>query len=126
MTRDFPTSEWERFDYVEDTITVSEPVSYDLELEASFVDTYAFDNFKFAFSVFDEARHPIRSKEYEFKLKDRDGKWKSELVDGCYHFRFPINSELSLNEPGHYIFQLENKMYKTPLVGIKNISIISK
>ena len=40
VTRSFPTASWERFDYVENVITVTKPLSYDLELDASFDNSY--------------------------------------------------------------------------------------
>lgn len=126
ISRDFPTASWERFDYVEKTITLNKPVSYDLELDAWFDDSYPFSYFSVVFTVFDTAGNPLRSKDYKFTLKDRDGAWKSELLDGRYHFRFPINSNLTLNEPDTYVFQIENHMPVTPLLGIREISIISK
>ena len=126
VTRSFPTASWERFDYVENVITVTKPLSYDLELDASFDNSYTFDYFSMVFTVFDKAGNPLRSKDYRFILKDREGQWKSELAEGNYHFRFPLNNEISLNEPGTYTFQIENHMPTTPLTGIKTISIISK
>lgn len=126
ISRNFPTASWERFDFVERTVTLDKPVSYDLELEATFDDTYPFDYFSVVFTVFDDADRPLRSRNYRFNLKNRDGAWKSEPENGLYHFLFPINNDLSLNEPGTYKFQIENHMPITPLVGIHQISIIDK
>ena len=124
VTRSFPTSSWERFDFVENTIVLSKPVSYNLDLDVLFDDSYTFNYFSVVFTVFDDQEHPLRTKEYKFNIKDRDGQWKSEKVDGKYHFRFPINSALTMNEPGTYVFQLENHMPITPLLGINEISVI--
>ena len=126
VSREFPTLSWERFDFVENTLVLDKPVSYDLDLEVVFDNSYTYNYFSVVFAVFDSSNEPLRAKEYKFTLKDRDGQWKSEMEDGQYRFRFPINSELTLNEPGAYTFQLENHMPITPLVGIKHISIISK
>lgn len=117
---------WERFDFVKRTLEVEKPVSYDLELEVAFDDSYAYPDFSMTFAVFDAAGNPMRAKDYRFVLKDRDGQWKSELEEGLYHFRFPINNDLSINEPGTYVFQIENHMPVTPLVGISEIKIINK
>lgn len=125
IARDFPTASWERFDFVERTIVLDKPITYDLDLEAWFDDNYTFNYFAVVFTVFDTEGNPLRSRDYKFTLKDRDGAWKSEAVEGRYHFRFPINSELSLNESGTYIFRLENHMPITPLTGIREISIIN-
>ena len=126
ISRVFPTSSWERFDFLEQTIELKKPVSYDLVLNATFSPEYPFDYFEIAFTVFDDHDHPLRGKNYQFKVKDREGAWKSELTEDGYHFVFPVNSELTLNEPGKYKFQIENRMPITPLLGIKEIMLIDK
>jgi len=126
VSRKFPTSSWERFDYVENVITLNKPIAYDLELDVLFDDTYTFNYFEVVFTVFDRSGNPLRSKNYRFTIKDRQGNWKSEPVEGVYHFRFPLNNELTLSEPDTYTFQIENHMPITPLSGIREISIIRK
>lgn len=123
LVRSFPTLSWERFDFVEDKIDIQKPTIYNLTLNASFDPSYTYDYFSVAFSVFDNEGNLFRSRNYKFRLKEKDGAWKSTLTDGAYHFIFPINSELTINEPGSYLFQLENRMPITPLDGIKEISI---
>ena len=126
VSRVFPTSSWERFDFVEKVIEIKKPVSYDLVLSATFGPDYPFDYFAMSFAVFDDEEHPLRAKNYQFSLKDRNGSWKSELTEKGYQFTFPINNELTLNEPGKYRFQIENRMPITPLLDIKEISLIDK
>lgn len=123
LVRSFPTLSWERFDFVENKIDFKKPDTYNLVLNASFDPSYTYKYFSVVFSVFDEQGNPFRSRSYKFRLKENDGSWKSTLQDGYYHFSFPINSELTINEPGTYLFQLENRMPITPLHGIKEISI---
>lgn len=123
LVRSFPTLSWERFDYVENKIEIQKPNTYNLILNASFDPSYTYDYFSVVFSVFDGKGDLIRSRNYKFRLKEKDGSWKSTLTEGAYHFTFPINSELTINDPGVYLFQLENRMPTTPLYGIKEISI---
>ncbi|MBQ3709745.1 MAG: hypothetical protein II887_03485 [Bacteroidales bacterium] len=126
MSRAFPTSSWERFDFVEQTVELKKPATYNLVLNATFAPDYPYDHFAMSFTVFNEEGRPLRGKNYQFTLKDRDGSWKSELTENGYCFTFPINSELMLNDPGTYKFQIENRMPITPLLGIKEISLIDK
>lgn len=125
LSRSFPTMSWERFDFVSADIDVKKATTYDLALQASFDTSYAYDYLSVVFTIFDAYENPLRTKAYRFRLKENDGSWKSTLVDGCYHFSFPINNEITFNEPGIYSFQLENRMPITPLYGIKDVSIIS-
>lgn len=125
LSRDFPTMSWERFDFLRADIEVKKATTYDLALKVTFDPSYTYDYLSVVFTVFDSYDNPFRTKAYQFRLKEQDGSWKSTLVDSCYHFTFPINNELTVNEPGVYNFQLENRMPITPLYGIKEISIIS-
>lgn len=125
LSRAFPTSSWERFDFVERNLEIKKPVSYDLVLNVTFAPEYDFDYFEICFTVFDEDENH-RGKNYRFPVKDRSGSWKSEPTENGYCFTFPINSDLTLNEPGKYKFQIENRMPKTPLLGIKDISLVDK
>lgn len=125
LYRNFPSNSWERFDFVKGDIEVKKATTYDLALKVSFAPTYAYNNISVVFTIFDSYNNPFRTKAYSFLLKEKDGSWKSTLVDGCYHFSFPINNELTINEPGVYRFQLENRMPITPLTGITEISIIN-
>ena len=126
LSRNFIASGWERFDFIQKEVTIKQPVPYDLVMEATFDPSYTQNELTVVFSVFDADENPLRGKSYRFHLKDADGQWKSEMKDGGYTFLFPINSELTLNEPGTYKFQLENRMPITPLVGIKSIAIINQ
>lgn len=126
ISRVFPTQSWERFDYIEKNFEFKKPVSYDLVLTVALTPDYPFDYFEIAFTVFDDHNHPLRAKNYKFTVKDREGNWKSEPAEDEYRFTFPINSELTLNEPGKYKFQIENRMPITPLLGIKELLLIDK
>lgn len=124
LHREFPTMSWERFDFLKDNIEIKKATTYDLVLTVAFDPSYAYDHLSVVFTVFDAYDNPFRTKAYQFRLKEKDGSWKSTLVDGCYHFTFPINNELTINDPGIYCFQLESRMPITPLLGIKEISVI--
>ncbi len=124
--RDFPTASWERFDFLTTSIDITKPTVYDIVMEVAFDPSYSYDNLTVIFTVFDSEEQPLRSKNYKFRVKDYEGAWKSNLEDGCYRFMIPINSELSLNEPGTYKLQVENRMPITPLTGIKEVSIINQ
>jgi len=125
LSKDFAFTGWERFEFIENNLEVKAPTTYDLTMEVTFDDTYPFDYLSVVFSVFDTEGQPIRSKSYKFNLKDGNGAWKSDASEGLYKFTLPINSEMSFNDPGLYVLQLENRMPITPLVGIHHISIKS-
>lgn len=121
--RSFYNNMWERFDYVYSDLTLKEATTFDLGMSISFTEEYPFDYFEMVFTVFDSNDDPYRAKGYKFKLKDDDGNWKSQQKDGCYTYELPINKELRITEPGTYRFQVEYRLPKTPLMGVKELTL---
>ena len=116
---------WERFDYVRNEIEVKEETTFDLSMKISFTEDYPYESFSMIFTVFTSQNQPYRSKGYKFNVKDSEGHWNSQLADGCYTFTFPINKNLMITDPGVYCFQIENHMPITPLVGVKELTLIN-
>lgn len=124
LHRDFYGNLWERFDYVKEKVTIKENTTFDLNLHLSFTDDYPYDNISLVFTVFDEDGTPYRSKGYKFTVKDKEGNWKTTVKDdGSYTFELPINKSLQISEPGVYCFQMEYRMPKTPIIGIKSLTL---
>lgn len=123
LSREFMSDVWERFDFVKNNIEIEKETTYNLSMDISFTEAYKYKDFSMVFSVFDAYGNPYRCKDYKFSLKDSDGNWKSELIDGCYTFNLPINSALSLTDPGKYMFQIEYRMPITPLEGVRSLKL---
>lgn len=125
LQRSFYGTLWERFDYVKKDVTITKATTYDLSLRISFTDEYLYKDISLVFTVFDEHENPYRAKGYKFNLKDDEDHWNVEKVDGCYTFTLPINKKLTIVDPGKYQFRLEQKMPITPLMGVKELTIIN-
>lgn len=123
LHREFFENQWERFDFVRNNIEVKSATTYNLGMRISFTDNYPYDDFSMVFTVFTDDDEPYRSKGYKFNLKDADGHWNADLVEGCYTFDLPINKALQINEPGTYCFQIENQAPVTPLIGVKELTL---
>ena len=132
MSKVFEGEKWGRFEYLEATYNiVKAPMTADLVMDIEVSDVYPNiypyhgeenEYFTFVMSV----KGPDgsgRSREFKFRLRDRDGGFKSEKVDGYYHFELPLISEMSFNEKGDYYFKIENKYSKDPMCGIKSLNI---
>ena len=125
LHREFFETLWERFDYVQDNIEVKAETSYDLSLKIAFTDDYPYNDISMIFTVFSSDGEPYRSKGYKFNLKDKEGQWNVENVGGCHTYVLPINKDLRISEPGVYTFQIENHMPITPLVGVKELTLLN-
>lgn len=125
IQRSFYNTVWERFDYVDKDVEITKPTSFNLSMQMSFTEDYPYDYINIVFVVFTPEGDRYRGKEYIPKLKDADGQWSAELVDGCYTFNFPINKDLQISDPGTYRFHIEQKMPITPLVGVKELTLLN-
>lgn len=123
LSRTFMNDSWERFDYVTNELEIKEETTFNLSMDISFTEAYRYNDFSMVFSIFDPYGNPYRGKAYKFTLKDSDGNWNSELVNGHYNFTLPINKELTIVDPGKYTFQVEYRMPITPLQGISELKI---
>ena len=131
--RDFSGEQWGRFDYLEaDYNVVKAPMTADLVMELEVSDVYPNiypyhgdndGNFVITLSI-NAPDGSQRSREFSFRLKDKDGNFKSEKTEGYYHFELPLINGMSFNEKGEYHFKIENKYSKDPLYGIKSLRII--
>lgn len=132
LSHEFDGEIWHRFDYLEASFNVVKaPMTADLVLEIEVSDNYpdfynyhADDDgtFKIAMTI-DGPDGSSRSREYLYRLKDKEGNFKSQKVDKYYRFELPLINEMSFREKGKYVFSIENKYSKEPLCGVKRLSI---
>lgn len=129
--KEFQGNEWPRFEFLNGVYNNTDIQEYDIIMEVAVTDIYPspYENHQkesdLSFNM--HIKYPnnsgSRSKDYTFKLKDKEGNWKSEKKNGCYTFLLPITSEITFDEIGEYKFKIENKYPKDPLSGIKSMTI---
>lgn len=131
LSKEFGGEVWGRFDYLTASYyVVSAPMTADLVMEIAVSDVYPnvyqYHNDDGALTIVLTVNAPDgsrRAREFVFRLKDKDGNFKSEKVDGYYKYELPLINEMSFNEIGEYEFKVENKYSKDPLCGIKYLNI---
>ena len=132
MSKDFEGEMWGRFEYLEATYNVVKaPMTADLVMDIEVSDVYPniypyHGDEDEMFTIVMSVKCPdggSHSREFKFRLKDKGGKFKSEKVDGYYHFELPLINEMSFSEKGDYFFKIENKYSNDPLCGIKRLNI---
>ena len=132
ISHEFPKEQWGRFTFLEkDYEVIKAPITADLVMEIVVSDDYpslypSRDAAVGLFPIVLSVKGPDGSKrvrEYSFHLKDDNGNFKSEKVDGYYHFELPIINEMRFREVGKYHFKIENKYSKDPLNGIKSLDV---
>lgn len=132
LSREFEGEIWHRFDILTASYNVVKaPMTADVVLDVEVSDVYPnsyqyqdeennFLSIAMTISGPDGSR---RTREYHYRLRDDEGNFKSEKVDGYYHYSLPMINEMSFNERGEYVFKIENKYSKEPLCGIKSLKI---
>lgn len=132
ISKEFQGETWGRFDYLEAAYNVVKaPMTADVVMYIEVSDVYpniypyhGAENEMFVIVLSINAPDgSSRAREYKFRLRDGEGNFKSEKVDGYYHFELPLINEMSFNEKGEYHFKVENKYTKDPLYGIKSLNI---
>lgn len=132
LSREFEGEVWSRFDYLTASYNVVKaPMTADLVLEIVVSDVYPniyphgnADEGVFSISMSINAPDGSRrSRDYRYRLKDSQGNFKAEKVDGYYHYSLPLINEMSFGEAGEYVFKIENKYPIDPLCGFKSLSI---
>ena len=132
LSRSFKAEQWGRFDFLEaDFEVVKAPMTADLVMDVEVSDLFPNDypyhnNDEGVLAIVLSINGPDgsrRAREFKFRLKDSDGNFKSEKVDGYYRFSLPLINEMTFSEVGKYHFKIENKYPIDPLCGIKSLSV---
>ena len=132
ISRNFEGETWGRFDYLEaDFNVVKAPMTADLVMDIDISEVFpniypyhdADDGLFVITLIIKSPDGGRRAREFKFRLKDSYGNFKSERIDGYYHYELPLINEMSFNENGVYKFKIENKYTKDPLYGIKCLNI---
>ncbi len=68
----------------------------------------------------------IRSRDYHFRLKNTDLKWKGDGMGELWDIELPIRKEMIFNKSGTCKVRIENKMRKAETPGIIEVGLIVK
>lgn len=131
INNEFQNNEWGRFEYLNGTFENYGENEFDIVMEIVVNDTYPNPyinhqkdgSFLFNMTINNPNDSGSRSKDYSYKLKDKEGNWKADKKNGYYTFKLPIISDMSFSEKGTYEFKIENKYHKDPLYGIKSLKV---
>lgn len=132
ISREFPNSEWSRFDYLDGKFDVKKiETKYDVVMEVKVTDNYPspYENHKedsrllLNLTIKNPEGGDFRSRNFQFTLKDKEGNWKAENKDGYYIFKLPLYEEMTFGDAGIHTFKIENKYPKDPLHGISELTL---
>lgn len=68
----------------------------------------------------------IRSRDYNFRLTNRESKWKGDGMGELWDIELPIRKDMNFNKTGICKVSFENKMTKAETPGIIEVGLIVK
>ena len=68
----------------------------------------------------------MRSGDYHYKLKDKEGKWLSDGMGELWDIELPVRKNLKIIEAGICKVRIENKMTKMETPGIVELGLLVK
>ena len=112
---------WNRFDLIELEVPIGdEEALYDLAIDFIHTQEYPSDHIAINFTVYFSSGG-MRSRDYEFKLKDIKQQWTGQPIGEGYHHVLPLISSLRFPEKGVHRIRIESKMTKFDLPGVESV-----
>jgi gliding motility-associated lipoprotein GldH len=124
--QEFNNSIWNRFDIQEFDIQVDNAHKpYDIYVLFSHSDAYPNTYIDMNISLI-MPDGGIRSRDYLFDLKDKDGNWLSVQKKDRFEIELPVIKGILFSEKGMYRLRIENKLTKFNTPGVFHIGYVVK
>lgn len=119
----FDDVSWNRFDILnfEFPVQKEEGLDFYLALRHHTYYPYSFIDVNITFYTPDGE---MRSRDYRFRLKNTDLKWKGDGMGELWDVELPIRKEMIFNKSGTCKVRIENKMNKAETPGIMEVGLI--
>ncbi len=121
----FENVSWNRFDYLyfEFPVKAGDKLDFYLALRHHTFLPYDFLDVNITFYM---PGGEMRSAEYHFELKDKDGNWKADAMGELWDIELPIREDLAFYKDGVCKVRMENKMIRTETPGIVEVGLIAR
>lgn len=116
---------WNRFDILEFEVPVEQGDALDFILFLRHHTDFPYDKL-YVNITFYAPDGEVRSADYDFDLRDKDGKWLADGMGELWDIEIAIRSEVLMNESGICRVRLENKYPKFDTPGIIEVGLIVK
>ena len=119
----FDDISWNRLDILDFELPVvkKEPLNFYLAFRHHTNYPYSFIDVNITFFTPDGE---MRSKDYHYRLKGTDFKWKGDGMGELWDIELPIRKDMLFNESGICRVKIENKMNKMETPGIIEVGLI--
>jgi len=122
----FPGNRWSRFEKIEFEVPVQSTDSYyDIYLCLKHDSTYPYKNLYINVVMFLPSGE-TRIREYDFDVKDEDGFFVAQMIQGKGENVFLLRKEIKFTEPGICLFEIEDLIPRIDISGIHQLGILMK
>ncbi|MCX6271815.1 MAG: gliding motility lipoprotein GldH [Bacteroidetes bacterium] len=120
----FEQLKWNRFESVffETDIKDTE-TNYDISVEIRHHTAYPFANLMMTLAIYSPSGER-RIKDIDVLLRNADGTFKAQGNGDLWDITAPVLQGITFSEPGHYKFELENRMSKFDTPGMMEIGLL--
>lgn len=120
----FDNLSWNRFNYLKFEVPIENTAAgYDIFLTVRHLSDYPYPNLDINFTILIPSGE-MRTADYSFEIKDKEGKMLSECPGDYCDIKFPLRKGFIFSEPGIVKFEIENKMTKLETPGIIEVGLI--
>ena len=116
---------WDRFDVLNFELEVKKDQLLDFDLLLRHHTLYPYDYLDINITFYPPSGGQM-SRDYKFKLKDKEGKWLASGAGDFWDIELNIRDEMKFNKDGICKVRLENKMTKIKLPGIIEVGLKAK
>ena len=119
----FENASWNRFDILlfEVPVKAGDYLNFELALRHHTYFPYDYLNTNITFYL---PSGEMRTADYHFNLKDKNGKWKADGMGELWDIELPIRDGLLFQKDGICKVRIENKMTKIETPGILEVGLI--
>ena len=121
----FENVSWNRHDVLNFDFQVQKSESLDFYLALRHHTNFPFSFIKVNVTFFTPDGE-MRSRDYHFRLKNRESEWKGDGMGELWDIELPIRKDMIFNKTGICKVSIENKMSKAETPGIIEVGLIVK
>lgn len=123
--RKFENVSWNRLDILKFDVPVEAGKALDFSLFLRHHTDFPYDKL-YVNITFYSPSGDMRTAEYDFQLKDKNGKWHSDGMGELWDIELPIRQNMLFSTGGICKVQVENKYSKTETPGIVEIGLLAR
>ncbi|MBU1010376.1 MAG: gliding motility lipoprotein GldH [Bacteroidetes bacterium] len=115
---------WNRFDFIEFNVPIEQAASEN-NLDVLFVHSADYPNAYIDMNItLYMPDGTMRSRDYMFDLKDKQGNWLSNQDGDRYTIELPVIHGIRFTEAGNCRIRIENKLTRLDTPGVREVGIV--